>query len=627
MTFSQGRPRLGAWRAGDDTWFRVWAPRAERVDVVVTTPDGPSRCEPLARSLDGYFTACLREVNVGDRYRYRLDGGSAFPDPASRFQPDGPHGASQVIDPNAFVWTDENWRGVDRADLIIYELHVGTFTPEGTYAGVRERLPYLADLGVTALELLPLAQCPGRRNWGYDGVNLFAPAEAYGHPDELRRLVDAAHRLGLAVLLDVVYNHLGPDGNYLGVYSDAYFSERHHTDWGEALNFDGPGSQHVREFFFENALHWVREYHIDGFRLDATHIIHDDGPRHFLAELTERVRAAEPRRRILMIAEDYRNWAHIYRPVHDAGWDLDAVWADAFHHHLRRFFTGDHEDYYRDYSGTTLDLATTIRKGWFYCGQHSEQFGGPHGTDPSELAYPQFVVSLQNHDQVGNRACGDRLNHAIEPAAYRAAAALLLGSPLTPMLFMGQEWGADTPFAFFTDHHEELGKLVTAGRRNEFRHFAAFAEPTAQQAIPDPQAESTFRASTLCWDELAQPAHAALLRLYRRLCRWRRTEPALCATPRSGMVAAALDDATILIARYGAAPAILIVVRLRGAGRVDARAHLPDELAGLRWEIDFTTEDEPFSLEPRRPELIGGDGTLSIAFAGPAAVILRLASN
>lgn len=614
---------LGAWPTADGTNFRVWAPKAQTIEVVGTGVAGRMFAHPLTRSDDGFFTAFVKGVSAGDRYRYRVNGGDAFPDPASRYQPEGVHGPSEIIDPHRFCWSDAAWRGIALEDAIFYELHVGTFTSEGTFAAARERLSYLVDLGITAVELLPLAQCPGQRNWGYDGVDLFAPAHAYGHPDDLRRFVDDAHRLGLAVILDVVYNHLGPDGNYLGIYSSHYANDRHHTDWGEAHNFDGEASEHVREFFIENAIHWIDEYHFDGLRLDATHIMRDESPRHILAELAARVRAAAPRRQILVIAEDYRNLAAMYRPVRAGGWGLDAVWADSFHHQLRRFFTGDHEGHFRDYTGTIADLATTIRRGWFYCGQHSEEFGGPHGTDPTAMSYPQFIVALQNHDQIGNRATGDRLNHAIEPAAYRAATALLLGGPLTPLLFMGQEWAATTPFQFFTDHHEDLGRLVTAGRRNEFRHFAAFADPAAQEQIPDPQAIETFLASKLNWDEITKPEHASMLRLYRRLLHLRRTEPALRSTARAGVAIEALDEATILMCRLGASPPLLFVVRLRGAGHIDLAGRLPPTLADFRWEIVLTTEDDSFTMEANRPTVDLSANAPAIAFAGAAAVILR----
>lgn len=608
---------IGARLEGDGVRFRVWAPASQRVDVQVEA-DEPG-LHPLEKSADGYFTAVVPGLRAGTLYRYRVDGGDPFPDPASRFQPQGVHGPSEVVD-SAFHWTDAHWRGIDRRNLIIYELHVGTFTDEGTFDAAREKLPDLLDLGVTAIELLPLAQCPGQRNWGYDGVDLFAPACYYGRPDDLRRFVDEAHRLGLAVILDVVYNHLGPDGNYLGVYSPYYVNDRHHTDWGAAHNFDGPHNRPVRDFFIGNAVYWVRDFHFDGLRLDATHVIEDDSPKHVLAELAERVRAVDPSRVIHVIAEDNRNENRICRPASDGGWNHGAVWADGLHHHLRRFFTGDCESYYCDYSGTAADISKTIERGWFYRGEMSKFFGKPRGTDPTPLDYSQFVVSLQNHDQIGNRALGDRLNHTIELAEYRAASALLLTCPLTPLLYMGQEWGATSPFLYFTDHNEELGKQVTAGRRNEFRHFAAFNDPQAQKLIPDPQAASTFERSKLRWQERDRPPHAGILRLYHELLRLRRNEPALWSTRRIDLIARALDEQTVALRRSAGAGAIVVVVRLRGQGEVQLAG---PEWKGLRFDVVMTSEDDPFGPDTRRPEITLSDDPPRIRFFRAAAVILR----
>ena len=406
-------PSMGAWVGPEGATCRVWAPASSRVDVIVERSDGPS-IYALDRSPDGTFSAVMRDVRAGDRYRYRLDNDRLLPDPASRFQPEGVHGPSQVVDPRLFRWNDGRWAGLDLDGLVFYELHVGTFSPEGTFAGVTARLPALAALGITAVELMPVADFPGSRNWGYDGVALFAPARCYGTPDDLRRLVDTAHGLGLAVFLDVVYNHLGPDGAYLSAFSPYYFTEQHHTPWGARLNFDGDRSRMVREFFIENARHWVHEYHIDGLRLDATHAITDDSPRHFLAELASRVRESATGRRVLVVAEDHRNLNWMLKPERDGGWGVDAAWADDFHHQCRRLLAGDSEGYYRDCSGRTDDVATTIRQGWFYTGQLSTNLGEPRGTDPTGIPANRFVICLQNHDQIGNRALGERLHGQID---------------------------------------------------------------------------------------------------------------------------------------------------------------------------------------------------------------------
>lgn len=614
------QPTLGARPQANGTHFRVWAPNARRLEVVL---EGKRTGQvPLAKDTDGFFSGLLPDVRPGDLYRYRIDNAGPFPDPVSRFQPQGVHGPSEVIDPNPFAWTDASWGGVSLDNLVVYELHVGTFTPAGTFDGVRERLPYLAELGVTAIELMPLADFPGQRNWGYDGVDLFAPARCYGRPDDFRRLVDETHRHGLAVHLDVVYNHLGPDGNYLACYSPYYFSAKHHTAWGAAVNLDGPQSPPVRSFFIENALHWIHEYHIDGLRLDATHAMVDDGPRHFLAELVETVHA-EANRPILLIAEDHRNLNTMLQPLGKGGWGLDGVWADDFHHEMRRFLAGDHEGYYRDYRGTVADLADTIRQGWFYTGQMSVNRQEKRGTDPTGIPPRRFVHCLQNHDQIGNRALGERLHQQIAPADYRAAVTLLLTAPSTPLLFMGQEWAAGTPFQFFTDHHPKLGKKVTEGRRREFSHFSAFSDPQAQQRIPDPQAAATFESSRLNWSERDQEAHAAVHRLYQALLKLRRDEPALRGAAADRFRVAALGDLTLLLERSTAAgPTLLMVLQCKRGGSIDLSKHpMRTPHAGRRWDVLLSTEELRFCGDPRPPQI---DAAIPrIDFQRPGAVILR----
>ncbi len=612
---------LGAWIDGDGVRFHVWAPVATSVSVLVEQA-GSFR---LARSADGTWIGFVPKLKAGARYRYQVDDQGAFPDPCSRFQPDGVHGPSEVIDPSSFAWTDAGWKGIGLDELIVYELHVGTFSEAGTFAGVIEHLPALVELGVTALELMPVADFPGKRNWGYDGVDLFASARCYGRPDDLRRLVDEAHRLGLAVLLDVVYNHLGPDGNYLAVYSPYYFSQRHHTHWGQALNFDGEHSEPVRAFFIANALHWIHEYHIDGLRLDATHAILDDSPRPFFAELAEKVHASVTGRQVLVVAEDHRNLAVLFKPAGEGGWNLDAVWADDFHHEMRRLLAGDHEGYFRDYQGTPADVATTLRQGWFFCGQHSEHFGGPRGSDPQGLPPRTFVHCLQNHDQIGNRALGERLHQQIDAAAFRAATVLLLCSPCTPLLFMGQEWAASTPFLFFTDHNAELGPKVTEGRRREFRHFAAFADPQAQAKIPDCQAESTFLASRLNWQERVQLPHAAMLRLHAELLRLRRTLPALRSSRSEDFEVAATEGGIVLLRRPGdSGTRVVIVVQLQGGGAVDLLGHpLLATTAHHRWEPILTTEDPAFAVDSRQPRIDLVENGVTLHFHRPGAVIFK----
>lgn len=618
-------PHLGACPEADGVSFCVWAPSRKEVELVLNPGSSSSRRRRLTPAGDGMFTGAFPDVTPGDVYAYALDGEGPFPDPASRFQPHGVHGPSAVVDPHAYTWSDQAWRGVPLREAIIYELHIGTFTPAGSFAGVMERLPYLAELGVTVIELMPVADFPGSRNWGYDGVSLFAPSRAYGVPDDLRRLVDAAHGLGLAVLLDVVYNHFGPDGAYGSLFSPFYFSERHRSPWGAAVNLDGEGSTHVREFFIENALHWLHEYHFDGLRLDATHGLIDDSPRHFFAELAARVRASVPRRTVLLIAEDERNLAAIVRPPEEDGWGLDAIWADDLHHHIRRLSAGDRDGYYEDYSGAIADIATTIRQGWFYRGQFSAHRGEPRGTDPAGVPLERMVICLQNHDQIGNRPFGRRLNHQIEPALFRALSALLLFLPETPLLFMGQEWAASTRFLFFTDHHADLGRLVTEGRRAEFSRFQAFADPVTRTGIPDPQARSTFEDSRLVWAERALAPHAGVLDLYRTLLRLRRSEAALQRSER--FEAVALDEACLALVRgTSQGDTLLLVACLGGSRRIDLARWRSIALTG-RWEVVLTTEASRFH-ESRDSGAAPGptiklDHDLAVTFHRPSAVILR----
>jgi maltooligosyltrehalose trehalohydrolase len=613
-------PTLGAWPEEGGVRFRVWAPDRLRVELIVG--DGAPRL--LSRDADGTFGGFVPGLAAGARYRYRLDGDGPFPDPASRFQPEGVHGPSEVVDAATFAWSDQAWRGRPLEDVVAYELHVGTFTPEGTFAGAAEKLSFLRDLGVTAVQIMPVADFPGERNWGYDGVAPFAPARCYGKPDDLRRLVDRAHGLGLAVILDVVYNHFGPDGAYQGAFSPHYFTTRHTTPWGQAINLDGLHRERVREYFMENACHWVREYHFDGLRLDATHALLDDSPRHFLAELAARVKAAAPERHVLLIAEDHGNVAHMVRPPGEGGWGLDAEYSDDLHHQVRRALAGDSEGYYGDFTGSAPDLAETIRDGWFFKGQHSAHRGGPRGTDPGGIPPPRFLVFLQNHDQIGNRARGERLHHEIDLAAYRAATVLLLSAPETPLLFMGQEWAASAPFLYFTNHDPELGRLVTEGRRREFKGFRAFSDPAARERIPDPQAVETFRRSRLDWAEREREPHASVWRLYQALLALRREDPLLRFETWEGFHARAFGDAAIVMTRHlPGRGALAVLVQLRGSGPVELRAADVGGMGGT-WSVVLDTEGSAYAEDPRPPETFLDSPAPRVWFARPGAVILRL---
>jgi maltooligosyltrehalose trehalohydrolase len=612
------RPSLGAIPTADGAAFTVWATAARTVEVVFAKESDDGRWSPgeehrLQRGPDGVHAVRVRGARRGTRYWYRLDGHRLLPDPASRFQPQGVHGPSEILDPSIFRWPDEQGPGLREDDLVIYELHVGTFTPLGTFTGVESRLDDLAALGVNAIELMPVAEFAGRWNWGYDGVDLFAPCHRYGTPDDLRRLVDAAHRRGLGILLDVVYNHLGPDGAYIPSFSPEYFTSRHKSPWGDSVNLDGPGSARVREFIIENALHWIHEYHVDGLRLDATHALQDDGPEDFLAELSRRVKD-ESDRPALLLAEDERNLGRLVRDRASGGFGLSGVWSDDFHHHVRRLLAGDCEGYFRGFSGATEDLADTIRRGWFFTGQVSPHTGRPRGSDPSGIPLHRFIVCLQNHDQVGNRPAGDRLHHAIDLAAYRAVSALLLLVPETPLIFMGQEWAASTPFLYFTDHHDELGRAVTAGRRAEFAAFSAFAAPAARDRIPDPQSPETMARSRLRWEERDDVLHGGVWRLYRDLLAIRRELA-------GDLRVEALDADTVAVRRGGRNRAEwLLVARLRGRGSAEATRALA---GGAAWRRVLTSEDAAFAATGHVPEVDAGPSRVSIRFAGPAAVLLK----
>ena len=620
------RPQFGAIPDADGVRFRVMAPCAREVQLVLHdgTAAGTHR---LQRCADGTFQRAVRGAAAGDRYRFRVDGSDDLPDPASRFQPEGVHGPSQVIDPAAYRWADGGWRGRPAGELVIYELHIGTFTEAGTFAAARARLRDLRTSGVTAIELMPIADFAGARNWGYDGAALFAPARAYGVPDDLRALVDDAHQVGLAVLFDVVYNHLGPEGAYLTRFNPQYITDRYSTPWGGAINLDGPGSALVRRFIVDNAVHWIGEYHLDGLRLDATHALIDASPRHIVAELTEAARAAAPWP-IAIHAEDHRNLATLLAPAEAGGWGLDGVWADDFHHVVRRWIAGDAHGYYEDFGGTADELARTIRQGWLFTGQHSVHMKGPRGTDPSSVPLRQCIVCLQNHDQIGNRAVGDRLHHDVDAASWRAASALLLTCPMTPLLFMGQEWAASSPFQFFTDFEPGLGTAVTAGRRREFEAFPAFAsDATASAQVPDPQALSTFDASKLRWAERSQPPHSRVLALYTALLALRAEHPALAASDRRIGEAWAADDGSIVMRRTEGSDTFLIAARLRGSGVVplealppDAGVHALQDVAGESHSVVLTTEEGRFAEDPHPPQICG----THVVFDRPGAVILRL---
>jgi maltooligosyltrehalose trehalohydrolase len=488
--------------------FSVWAPFAKSVDLVTR-----ERRIAMRSDAQGYWRTEAEASSVRDGYQYAVDGGNPLPDPRSRWQPDGVHGASQLIDADALRQVQRpGFHAAPLRDAVIYELHVGTFTPAGTYAAAQAKLPHLVKLGITHVELMPLATFPGRHGWGYDGVDLYAPLPAYGSPQDLARFVAACHDMGLGVVLDVVYNHLGPDGNYLGCYGP-YFTDRVRTAWGEAVNYDGAYSDEVRRFVIDNALMWLRDYGFDGLRLDAVHAIFSFEATHILEELASAVRqlGGELDRSFVLIAESDLNDPRLVHSEARGGYSLEAHWEDDFHHALHRFFTGETAGYYADFHGLE-DIAAALREGYVYQGQYSEFRRRRHGRSPRGVAPEQLVVCAQNHDQIGNRAQGERLSMLIGVPQLKAVAALTLLSPFVPLLFQGEEWGATTPFLYFTDHQDPtLGRLVAEGRAKEFSSFRWVGE------VPNPQEPRTFERSKLDWSELAKPSHAQLFDWHRRL--------------------------------------------------------------------------------------------------------------
>ncbi len=492
--------------------FRLWAPAAKKVELVLE-----DKSLPMEKLEDGWHERIERSAWPGALYSYRINGGQLVPDPASRFQPQDTEGPSEIIDPGAFEWSDGEWHGRPWREAVIYELHVGAFTPEGTYAAIQKKIDHLKETGVTALELMPIADFAGKRNWGYDGVLPYAPDSAYGRPEDLKALVNAAHQAGLMVFLDVVYNHFGPTGNYLGLYSPQFFTDRYRTPWGAAINFDGEGSRWVRQYFIHNALYWLEEYRFDGLRFDAVHAIMDRSPRHVLDELAFEVhRKLSSKRQVHLILENDANQARFLGKGKYA-----AQWNDDSHHAYHVLATGEADGYYAAYAeAPAKHLARCLAEGFAYQGEVSKFSGEKRGEPSAHLAPRAFVDFMQNHDQVGNRAFGERLLGLSEDGKIRALSAILLLAPSPPLLFMGEEWGCRQPFLFFCDFHGELGEAVRNGRREEFKRFAAFAHPAARERIPDPLAEATFRQCVLRWDEM----DAQWLRWHRDLLAARRAE-------------------------------------------------------------------------------------------------------
>jgi len=594
--------------------FRLWAPRCRAV-VVEIEGLGP---ETLQAEAGGYFSLWSRLARAGMRYRFRLDRHeAALPDPASRFQPEGPHGPSEIVDPGAFAWTDDAWRGRVREQLVIYEMHVGTFTPEGNWEAASRELPALAELGITCLEIMPVAEFPGRFGWGYDGVNLFAPTRLYGLPADFRRFVDRAHTLGIAVILDVVYNHLGPDGNYLKLFSPAYFTDRHDNDWGEAINFDGPGSDPVREFFMANARYWIDEYHLDGLRLDATQAIFDRSEDHIIAAVVRQVRSAGRGRVTFVVAENEPQHAKLARSAERGGYGLDALWNDDFHHSAMVALTGHHEAYYSDYRGRPPEFVAAAKHGFLYQGQRYQWQRKARGTPTLDLPAECFVVFLQNHDQIANSGTGERCHALTSPGRLRAMTAYFLLMPGIPMLFQGQEFGASSPFFYFADHEIELSRDVREGRHRDLAQFPSLATSEMRAEFADPGDIDTFRRSVLDLGE--RQRHASIYALHRDLLELRRTDAVLGQRPCRVDGAALTDEAWMLRFFSESGADRLLIVNL---GRDLLLGPAPEPLLapveGQAWRLLWSSEAPAYggSGGPAR------DGAGDWLISGQSATIL-----
>jgi maltooligosyltrehalose trehalohydrolase len=530
--------------------FRVWAPRRKTVRVVLEHGPGSPASLPLTAENNGYFSGLLAPAAADSIYRFELDGDSGrYPDPASRFQPDGPHGASKVIDGSKFEWTDRAWPGVKLERQILYEIHVGTFTKEGNWKAAGEQIEELAAAGITCIEIMPVADFPGRFGWGYDGVNLFAPSWLYGEPDDFRAFIDKAHSFGVGVILDVVYNHFGPDGNYLKNFAEDYFTLKYVNDWGDAINFDGPGSEPVREYFLSNVQYWIEEFHLDGLRLDATQQIFDDSPEHILKGIAKRARSAAGGRSVILVAENETQDAKLVRPFDKGGYELDALWNDDFHHSAIVTLTGRNEAYYSDYLGSPQEYISCAKYGYLFQGQWYKWQKQRRGTASLDLTPGTFVTFIQNHDQVANTLRGKRADRLGAEGKFKAMTTLLLLGPGTPMLFMGQEFAASTPFLFFCDHRAELSKQVREGRAKFLAQFRSLALPEVQSVIPDPGNPSTFQVCKLDFTE--RQKNEPLYAMHKDLMKLRREDPVFRAQRIRGVDGAVLGEETFVLRYFG----------------------------------------------------------------------------
>ena len=582
---------LGAEVRAEGVFFRVWAPKCQRVEVVIENDD--KQVFPLVAETDGYFSGLVSHLTAGALYWYRLDDNLQYPDPCSRFQSYGPHGPSLVVDPSTFIWHDADWPGVRLPGQVIYELHIGTFTPEGTFDAAIRQLPELQRIGITLIEVLPVAEFSGHWNWGYDGVDLYAPTHNYGDAHAFRRFVDAAHLLGLGVILDVVYNHLGPEGNYLSAFSDDYFTDRYTTDWGAAINYDGPNSQAVREFFLRNACYWIAEFHLDGLRLDATQNIYDQGPRHILAELSQRVRATAHPRTVVLIAENEPQDLICITPIECGGYGLDAMWNDDFHHTAHVALTNRREAYYTDYRGQAQEFVSTIKRGFLYQGQRYHWQKQSRGSLVTTQPASAFVIFTQNHDQVANTLYGERLTSMTSPARYRALMALMLLAPATPMFFMGQEFGASSPFLYFADHADAaLAASVYKGRKEFLAQFPSCASTEAQAAVPNPADPSTFARSKLDFSE--RLTHAPFYLFHQDLLRLRREDPLIARQDRTCLDGAVLGPDALVLRFFGdenTEDRLLVVNMGLDLEYVPAPEPLLAPISGGWWHLQWSSDN------------------------------------
>jgi maltooligosyltrehalose trehalohydrolase len=595
--------------------FRVWAPARHTLEVVERSRagDGEGSSYSLDKDGSGYFAGFVRELGPGALYGLRLDGQKPlYPDPASRFQPFGPHGPSQVIDASTYTWRDSSFAGVRERGQVIYELHIGTFTRDGTYSAAAAELPELRRLGVTTLELMPVAEFPGRFGWGYDGVDLWAPTRLYGSPDDLRQFVDVAHQNGIAVILDVVYNHLGPDGNYLELFSPEYFTDRYPNEWGKSLNFDGKKSGPVREFFAENARYWIEEYHFDGLRLDATQSIIDASERHVIAQITDAARSAArgQSKRIFIAAENEPQDVCLVGPTDKGNYGCDALWNDDFHHTARVALTGRQEAYYSGYRGSAQELISALRWGYLYQGQYYAWQQKCRGQSALDLEAKNFVTYIQNHDQVANSLAGDRIQNLCNPADLRALTTLWLLSPPTPMLFQGQEFGATSPFLYFADHGADLSPKVGRGRREFLAQFPSIKAPETGALLRDPADPSTFQACKL--DLREREAHAPVYSLHRDLLALRQSDPAFSAQRSDRIAGALLGERAFLVRFFCEAGDRLIVVNL---GADVTLTPAPEPLlaprVGSTWQLVFSSEAAKYGGKGFTPPHDAGNWKLS----------------